>query len=167
MNWVSIGLSNGLSPNRRQAITWTNAGSIVNWTMRNKLKWNSNQNIKLFIHGNAFKNVVCEMVAILSRGRWVNPIAIRNAPKLHQILVSTVAAEALTLSTRTSAPTMLTQHLDGLVQERRNSSAIAMELGLSYTNPSIYCTTSVWKEMVTLQVNTLEIKRKKANTHWI
>ena len=26
--------------------------------------------------------------------------------------------------------------IDGLVQERRNSSALAMELGLSCTNPS-------------------------------
>ena len=25
MNWVSIGSDNGLSPDRRQAITWTNA----------------------------------------------------------------------------------------------------------------------------------------------
>ena len=29
-------------------------------------------------------------------------------------------------------------YIDGLVQERRNSSALAMELRLSCTNPSIY-----------------------------
>ena len=29
-------------------------------------------------------------------------------------------------------------HFDGLVQERRNSSALAMELRLSCTNPAIY-----------------------------
>ena len=29
------------------------------------------------------------------------------------------------------------KHIDGLVQERRNSSALLMELRLSYTNPSI------------------------------
>ena len=29
-------------------------------------------------------------------------------------------------------------HIDGLVQERRNSSALAMELCLSYINQSIY-----------------------------
>ena len=29
-------------------------------------------------------------------------------------------------------------YIDGLVQERRNSSALAMELRLSSTNPSIY-----------------------------
>ena len=28
-------------------------------------------------------------------------------------------------------------YIDGLVQERRNSSALAMELRLSYTKPSI------------------------------
>ena len=33
---------------------------------------------------------------------------------------------------------VFTQRFDGLVQERRNSSALAMELCLSCTNPSIY-----------------------------
>ena len=45
---------------------WT----IVNWTLRSKLQWN--QNAKLFIHENAYENIVCKMVAILSKGRWVN-----------------------------------------------------------------------------------------------
>ena len=36
---------------------------IVNWTTRKK----NTQNSKLFIH----KNIVCEMAAILSRGRWI------------------------------------------------------------------------------------------------
>ena len=31
-----------------------------------------NQNTKLFIHENAFTNLVWDMAAILSRGRWVN-----------------------------------------------------------------------------------------------
>ena len=38
----------------------------------NKLQWNLNENSKLFIHENAFENSICEMAAILSRGRWVN-----------------------------------------------------------------------------------------------
>ena len=29
-------------------------------------------NTNIFIHENAFENIVCEMAAILSRGRWVN-----------------------------------------------------------------------------------------------
>ena len=41
---------------------------IVNWTFRNKLQWNFNQNTKFFIHENAYENIVCEMAAILSRG---------------------------------------------------------------------------------------------------
>ena len=45
---------------------------IVNWTLRDKRQWNFNQNTKFFIHENAFENIVCKMVAILSRGRWVN-----------------------------------------------------------------------------------------------
>ena len=32
------------------------------------LKWNLNQNTKLFIHENAFEAVVCKMVAIYPRG---------------------------------------------------------------------------------------------------
>ena len=45
---------------------------IVHRTLRNKLQWNLNQNSKIFIEENAFESVVCEMVAILFRGRWVN-----------------------------------------------------------------------------------------------
>ena len=47
---------------------------IVNWTLTNKLQWNFNQNTKLFIHENASQNIVCEMTANLSRGRWVKPL---------------------------------------------------------------------------------------------
>ena len=41
---------------------------LVNWTLRDKLQGNSDQNTKLFIHRNAFENIVCELVAILSWG---------------------------------------------------------------------------------------------------
>ena len=44
---------------------------IINWTRRNKLQWNFNQNTKVFIHENASENIVCEMAAVLSWGRWV------------------------------------------------------------------------------------------------
>ena len=40
---------------------------IVNWTLRNKLQWNFNQNTKLFIHGNASENIICEMAAIINK----------------------------------------------------------------------------------------------------
>ena len=44
---------------------------IFYWTLRNKLQWNCNQSLKLFIRENASENIICELVAILSRGRWV------------------------------------------------------------------------------------------------
>ena len=68
MNWVNSGSDNGLSPIRRQAISWINNQYwiIVNWTLRNKLRWNIDA--KLSIHKNVFENVVCEMAAILFRG---------------------------------------------------------------------------------------------------
>ena len=36
-------------------------------------------------------------------------------------------------------------HIDGLVQDRRNSSALAMEVRLSCTNPSIYLVILKWQ----------------------
>ena len=45
---------------------------IVNCTLTDKLHWNFNQNQNLFIHKNASENILCEMAAILSTGRWVN-----------------------------------------------------------------------------------------------
>ena len=42
------------------------------------------------------------------------------------------------LSSRCQVITCTNAHFDGLVQKRRNSSALAMELHLSCTNPSIY-----------------------------
>ena len=50
---------------------------IVNWTLRNKLQWNLNQNTKLFIHENAFE--IVKMAAMLSRGRWVKTAKLPSA----------------------------------------------------------------------------------------
>ena len=50
---------------------------IVNWTLRNKLQWNFNQNSYFFIQGNAFQNIVFETVAILSQSqcvKWIHVI---------------------------------------------------------------------------------------------
>ena len=44
----------------------------MNWTLRNTFQWNFNQSTKLFIHENAFKNIVYEMAAILPRGDELN-----------------------------------------------------------------------------------------------
>ena len=55
---------------------------IANWTLRNKLQWNFDQNTKLFIHKNAFENIVCNKEAILLRGSWVNPFLLTSTENL-------------------------------------------------------------------------------------
>ena len=64
----------GLSLGRHQAHYRKQCWNIVNWTLRNKLQWNLNRNSYIFIHENAFENVVWKMAAILSRPQCVNTI---------------------------------------------------------------------------------------------
>ena len=47
----------GLSPGRRQAIIWTNAGILLTGPLGKNFSG-------IFIQENAFENIVCEMVAI-------------------------------------------------------------------------------------------------------
>ena len=71
MNQVSIGSDNGLAPIRCQAIIYTNAGLLS----IGPLGTNFSEiliKIHFFIYENASENNVCEMAAILSRGRCVN-----------------------------------------------------------------------------------------------
>ena len=46
--------------------------NIVNYTLRKKHQRNVNQNTKLSIHENAFENIVCKIMAILSQPQCVN-----------------------------------------------------------------------------------------------
>ena len=71
-NLTIIDSDNGLSPGRRQAIIWTNAGILFISPLRNKLQWNVNQNYNIFIHENAFESVVYEMTSILCRPHCVS-----------------------------------------------------------------------------------------------
>ena len=74
MNRVSIDSDNGLSPILRQAIISTDAGLLSGgplWTNFSEMSLNVNQNTNLLYHENAFETIVCEIVAILSRARWV------------------------------------------------------------------------------------------------
>ena len=48
--------------------------NIVNWTLGNKLQWNFNQNLNIFIQENAFENVIWKMAAIWSRPQCVNEL---------------------------------------------------------------------------------------------
>ena len=73
-----IGSDNGLSPHRRQAIIWTNAGILLIWPLE-KIMWNFNPNSYIFIQENAFENVVWKMAAILSQPQRV-PWSVKNNP---------------------------------------------------------------------------------------
>ena len=62
---------NGLSPERRQAIIWTNAGILLIGPLEQiAMKFYQYSNIS--IQENVFENVVCEMASILSRPQYVN-----------------------------------------------------------------------------------------------
>ena len=71
MNWVNIASDNGLSPGRRQAIIWTNAGIFLIGPLRTNF---SEILIEIWVF--SFKKMRLKMssatmMAILSRGRWV------------------------------------------------------------------------------------------------
>ena len=70
-NLTIIGSDNGLSPGRRQAIIWTNAGILlIGGTNVSEILIK----ICIFIEENAFENVVWKKAAILSRPQCVNVI---------------------------------------------------------------------------------------------
>ena len=56
-DWVSISSGNGVSPVRRQSMTWTKADLV---SIGLQFQWNSNQNSIIFIQENAFEFVVCQ-----------------------------------------------------------------------------------------------------------
>ena len=48
----------------------------INWTHRNRVQWNLNRNLYIFIEENALENAVCGMASILSRPQCVKLIII-------------------------------------------------------------------------------------------
>ena len=78
----TIGSDNGLSPGQAPSHYLIHCWNNVNWTLGNKLQWNFNRNSNIFIQGNAFENVVCEMASILSRPQCVLTIL-----KIQQITI--------------------------------------------------------------------------------
>ena len=69
-NLTIIGSDDGLSPSRRQAIIWTNAGILLIGPLGTNFGEISIE-IQTFIQENAFESVVCKKVAILSRPQHV------------------------------------------------------------------------------------------------
>ena len=95
--------------------------NVVNCTLRNKFQCNFNWNSNIFIQENALEYVVCEMASILSRPQCVNNSSTKGKTKVRVV-------------------NSQRYHINGLVQGRSNSSALAMELRLSCINPL----TSLW-----------------------
>ena len=89
VNLTTIGSDNGLSPGRRQAIIWTNAGILLFGPLGSK-QWNLNRNWYILSQENAFEIVVCEIAAILSRPQCVSTTWISLHPNFihvcHRIL---------------------------------------------------------------------------------
>ena len=73
-NLTIIGSDNGLSPGRRQAITWTNVGILLIGPLGTKFSEMLIE-IHTFSFKNPFENVVWKMAAILSR-----PQCVKGAP---------------------------------------------------------------------------------------
>ena len=72
MNWVIIGLGNGLAPVRRQAITWTNVHVLSIGSLGTNFS-----EIRITIQNFLIKEMHLKMssaklAAILSRGSWVD-----------------------------------------------------------------------------------------------
>ena len=71
VNQDRIGSDNGLSPIRHQAIMYTNAGLLLSGPFGTNF---SEIFIKIWLFLSWKQNwiIICEMVAILSRGTWIN-----------------------------------------------------------------------------------------------
>ena len=68
---TTIASDNGLSPGQRQVIIWTNSGILLIGPLGTNFSEISIE-IHTFLFKKMHEKVVCEMAAILSRGRWVN-----------------------------------------------------------------------------------------------
>ena len=75
----------------------------------------------------------CEATYIVIHHQWYKWLLRRHIRYLTKILITSILYDIMIITS--TLP--IVGHSDGLVQERRNSSALAMELRLSCTNPSI------------------------------
>ena len=88
MTHICIGLltiistSNGLSPGLHQVIFWTNAEKLLIVPLRTNLSEILIKMLTLSFKKMPFKNITCEMVAILSWSQYVDIITTKEAPML-------------------------------------------------------------------------------------
>ena len=73
-----VGSDNGLSPEQRQAIIWTNAGILLIGHLGTNFNKNLIEILTFFIHKNAIESVVCEMAAILPGPQCVKACTTRE-----------------------------------------------------------------------------------------
>ena len=69
-----IGSDNGLSPGRRQAIIWTNAGILLIGTLGTHFSEILSEIHTFSFSRNSIWNVVCEIAAILFKSQCVNTV---------------------------------------------------------------------------------------------
>ena len=69
-HWFRQGLGACLAPSYYLNQCWL----IVSWSLGNDIQWNFNQKFNIFIPENVFENVICKMMAILSRPQCVDDI---------------------------------------------------------------------------------------------
>ena len=72
------GSDNGLSPGRRQAIIWTNAGILLIGPVGTNFIEILIEICTFSLKKNALENIVCEMAAMLSRPQCFNWLSITN-----------------------------------------------------------------------------------------
>ena len=70
---------------------------IVYWILSSKFQWNSNRNSNIFIEENMYENIVCKMVAILSRPQCVNKgcIILSSSRQLVGIVIQMLPPNAI------------------------------------------------------------------------
>ena len=137
--------------------------SIVNWTIGNKFQWNFNQNTKFFIHENASENIVCETVAMLSRGRWAKSghWCADAISRLSSVLV--VIFPTLCLFTKFVGSTPITFPVNMIQMFRNdiNSMSLMSKFLVVIIHPggvcvTVWCQTIIWSSVGLLLIGPWE-----------
>ena len=140
--------------------------NIANRTLGNKLQWNRNRNLHIYIQENALENVVWKMAAILSRPQWIksefSPKYLQHTPhssreaveylENHDIFPITGPLLRESIAERwiqdlCCVSSRLDIYIDGSVQDCSISSVLAMDILQSCTEPST-CNHIVYNSML-------------------
>ena len=122
--------------------------NILNWNLRNKLQWNFKRKSHVFIQENAFENIVCKTVAILSWHQCVKMILAIPSPKpwnaacdCKNYLLWLIVACTLISCTGDLIGTALENSIDSIC------SVFALEILQSCTKPSILFIQQIWDKI--------------------